>query len=85
MRKSAILTVLTVVSLLVSSVLAESIEDKLTYQGNKARITVGRIKTKANGCSARMASSFGSDSDAVKQLLKTVKERGATRVQNCQF
>ncbi len=59
MHRSAIVVVLMVVSLLVGSVLAESMEDKLTYQGNKARISVGRIKTKANNCSGTMASSFG--------------------------
>ncbi len=59
MRKSAIFAIVTIVSLLVGSVLAESIEDKLTYQGNRARISVGRIKTKANRCSGTMASSFG--------------------------
>jgi len=58
-RKSTVLAVLTVICLLAGSVLAGSIEEKLTYQGNKARITVGRIKTKANRCSARMAASFG--------------------------
>ncbi len=59
MRKSAVLAVIMALSLLIGSVMAESIEDKLTYQGNKARISVGRIKTKANRCSVRMAGSFG--------------------------
>jgi len=40
------------------STMASSIEDNLTYQGNKARISVGRIKSKANRCSSRMASAF---------------------------
>ncbi len=54
-----VIIVLAVLVLLANTILAETIEDKLTYQGNKARISVGRIKTKANRCSARMAGSFG--------------------------
>jgi len=59
MRRSAIMAVFVILSLLIASVFAETIEDKLTYQGNKARISVGRIKSKANKCTARMAGSFG--------------------------
>ncbi len=33
--------------------------DKLGYQGNKARITVGKIKSKASKCSWQMAQSIG--------------------------
>ena len=50
MRKSAVLAAIMILSFLIGSVMAESIEDKLTYQGNKARISVGRIKTKASRC-----------------------------------
>lgn len=39
--------------------LGSDVEDNLTYQGNKARITVGIIKTKASGCSYEMAASVG--------------------------
>ncbi|RKX27420.1 MAG: hypothetical protein DRP45_01065 [Candidatus Zixiibacteriota bacterium] len=41
------------------SVSAGDIEENLTYQGNKARITVGTIKTKASQCSYEMAASIG--------------------------
>lgn len=39
--------------------LASDVEDNLTYQGNKARITVGTIKAKASGCSYDMAAAVG--------------------------
>ena len=58
MRRSAILAALTILSLLFGSVFAQTIEDKLTYQGNKARISVGRVKSKADNCSSDMASGF---------------------------
>ncbi|MDH5432605.1 MAG: CsgG/HfaB family protein [Gammaproteobacteria bacterium] len=38
---------------------AASIEENLTYQGNKARIVVGTIKSKAAQCSTSMANSIG--------------------------
>ena len=38
---------------------AGDVEDNLTYQGNKARITVGTIKTKASQCDADMAAAIG--------------------------
>ncbi|MCB2229617.1 OmpA family protein [bacterium] len=38
---------------------ASDIEDNLTYQGNKARITVGTIKSKAGDCSPDMAAAVG--------------------------
>lgn len=41
------------------SVIAGDVEDNLTYQGDKARITVGTIKTKANQCSYEMAAAIG--------------------------
>ena len=36
---------------LLGGVAVADVEDNLTYQGNKARITVGKIKDKADGCS----------------------------------
>ena len=38
---------------------AADVEDNLTYQGNKARITVGKIKDKADGCSWQEAEAVG--------------------------
>lgn len=35
------------------------VEENLTYQGNKARITVGKIKDKADGCSWQEAAAVG--------------------------
>ena len=40
------------------SVLADMTDD-LTYQGNKARITVGKIKPKASKCNSEMAAAIG--------------------------
>ena len=36
-----------------------SAEEIVNYQGNKARITVGKIKSKANKCSSTMAQGIG--------------------------
>ncbi|RKX29677.1 MAG: hypothetical protein DRP47_01155 [Candidatus Zixiibacteriota bacterium] len=44
--------------LLVGTTVAD-VEENLTYQGNKARITVGKIKPKADRCSHDMAASIG--------------------------
>lgn len=45
--------------ILTGSVLAGDIEDNLTYQGNKARITVGTFKSKASDCDPGMAAAIG--------------------------
>ena len=42
-----------------SAVSGPTIEENLTYQGSKARITIGEIKSKANRCSSRMANAIG--------------------------
>lgn len=47
------------VILIGAAVFASDIEDNLTYQGDKARILVGTIKSKANQCSYAMAASIG--------------------------
>lgn len=41
------------------SVVAGDIEENLTYQGNKARITVGTFKSKASDCDYGMAAAIG--------------------------
>ncbi len=52
--------VLVVAGLCVTApVRADKMEDKLTYQGNKARITVGTIKDKADHCNYDMAAAIG--------------------------
>jgi curli biogenesis system outer membrane secretion channel CsgG/outer membrane protein OmpA-like peptidoglycan-associated protein len=61
MFKSQILGVVGALILLLAinvSALAD-IKDDLTYQGNKARITVGKIKPKASKCSGDMAAAIG--------------------------
>ena len=40
-------------------VVAADVEETLTYQGNKARITVGKIKPKADKCTYDMAAAVG--------------------------
>ncbi len=45
-------------------VVAAGVEENLTYQGNKARITVGKIKDKADGCSRQ-------DAEAIGEMLST--------------
>lgn len=57
-RKQIIALAMFVV-MLGGAALASDIEDNLTYQGNKARITVGTIKTKASQCSYEMAGAIG--------------------------
>ncbi|MEA2031114.1 MAG: CsgG/HfaB family protein [candidate division Zixibacteria bacterium] len=52
------LSVFLVGVLLVGTTVAD-VEENLTYQGNKARITVGKIKPKADHCSYDMAASIG--------------------------
>ncbi len=44
---------------LLSSVAVAGVNDNLTYQGNKARITVGKIKDKADNCSSQEAAAVG--------------------------
>ncbi len=44
---------------LLSGVVAAGVEENLTYQGNKARITVGKIKPKASKCSSEIAAAIG--------------------------
>ncbi len=44
---------------LTGSVLAGDTEENLTYQGNKARITVGTFKSKASDCDYGMAAAIG--------------------------
>lgn len=52
--------ILLIIALLYNSpVQAGNVEDNLTYQGNKARITVGKIKNKASGCSGQKAKAIG--------------------------
>ena len=46
-------------TLIGSTTQAGDVEDNLTYQGNKARITVGTIKAKASQCSYEMAAAIG--------------------------
>ncbi len=61
MFKSQVLGVVGALILLLAinvSALAD-IKDDLTYQGNKARITVGKIKPKASKCSGDMAAAIG--------------------------
>ncbi len=61
MFKSRVLGVAGALILLLAlnvSVMAD-IKDDLTYQGNKARITVGKIKPKASKCSGAMAAAIG--------------------------
>ncbi len=59
------LIILLIIALLSSSpVQAGNVEDNLTYQGNKARITVGNIKDKASGCSWQ-------DAEAIGEMLST--------------
>jgi curli biogenesis system outer membrane secretion channel CsgG len=47
------------------NVVVADVEETLTYQGNKARITVGKIKPKADKCSYDMAAAIG-------EMLSTV-------------
>ncbi|MFH1700350.1 MAG: CsgG/HfaB family protein [Candidatus Zixiibacteriota bacterium] len=44
---------------LLSGVAVADVEENLTYQGNKARITVGKIKDKTDGCSRQEAEAVG--------------------------
>ncbi len=55
----AIAIAITLVVMLGSMVAAGEIEDNLTYQGGKARISVGNIKAKADHCSHDMAAAIG--------------------------
>ncbi len=45
--------------MLAGSVLAGDVKENLTYQGNKARITVGTFKSKASDCDYGMAAAIG--------------------------
>lgn len=56
---SSILTLALALMIVGSAVSAGDIEDNLTYQGDKARIAVGTIKTKAGQCSYEMAAAIG--------------------------
>lgn len=51
--------ILVLVTLFSGIVALADVKDNLTYQGNKARITVGTIKAKAEECSSDMAASIG--------------------------
>ncbi len=42
-----------------ATILASEVEDNLTYQGNKARVAIGNIKSKADDCSYDMAAAIG--------------------------
>ncbi len=55
--KSMCMTLLLFV--MAGSAASADIEETLTYQGNKARITVGTIKPKADQCSYEMAAAIG--------------------------
>ena len=46
-------------ALLLGATAQADMKDKVTYQGNKARVTVGTIKAKADDCSGEMAASIG--------------------------
>jgi len=59
MRTTSLIIILATALLFSSDVQAGDIEDNLTYQGNKARITVGTIKDKAKHFSAQEASAIG--------------------------
>jgi OOP family OmpA-OmpF porin len=50
---------ITAILALASMVSASDIEENLTYQGNKARVTVGKVKDKADGCSWQEAQAVG--------------------------
>ncbi len=44
---------------LTAATVSSGVEENLTYQGNKARITVGTIKSKADKCPDEMAAAIG--------------------------
>lgn len=50
-----VITAVVVLAILVNA----GVQEKLTYQGGKARITVGNIKSKASDCDDEMAASIG--------------------------
>ncbi len=54
-----VLALLMATTLLLSAAAMADMKDKVGYQGNKARITVGTIKAKADDCSSDMAASIG--------------------------
>ncbi len=54
-----VLLLATLAALALSSVAVADAEETLTYQGDKARITVGKIKDKADGCSWQEAEAVG--------------------------
>jgi outer membrane protein OmpA-like peptidoglycan-associated protein/curli biogenesis system outer membrane secretion channel CsgG len=45
--------------ILLAGVVLAGVSEKVTYQGNKARVTVGNIKSKADDCDDEMAASVG--------------------------
>ncbi len=51
--------VLTAAVAFICGMAAADISDKVTYQGNKARVAVGKIKDKASGCSWEIAAAVG--------------------------
>jgi len=62
MRHSCLLRIVfwsVAVVFIFSSLATADAKDNLTYQGNKARITVGTIKAKADECSSDMAAGIG--------------------------
>jgi OmpA-OmpF porin, OOP family len=50
---------LTAMVMFLSVIAAAQVKENVTYQGNKARITVGTIKAKADECSGDMAAAIG--------------------------
>ncbi len=58
-KRFAVAAVLLLAALLLAAAAFAEVKDNAAYQGNKARITVGTIKTKASKCSGAMAASIG--------------------------
>ena len=54
-----ILIPLLMIFILLAGVAMAGVSEKVTYQGNKARVTVGNIKSKASDCDDEMAASVG--------------------------
>ena len=56
---SKALVILSMAFIILAAAAVDGIADKATYQGNKARITVGTIKSKADDCDYEMAAAIG--------------------------
>ncbi|MCU0640456.1 MAG: CsgG/HfaB family protein [Candidatus Krumholzibacteria bacterium] len=56
---SKALAILPMAFIILAVAAVDGITDKVTYQGNKARITVGTIKSKADDCDYEMAAAIG--------------------------